>query len=84
MGLPARRHPDRKQCRLAAEHNLNPGASCHMAEQIQQGPDYTSNCQGSFVYPYPSVSALAGGNSDHGPRKARLKTQTTPDSVFIG
>ena len=23
--------------------------------------------QCSFVYPYPSVSALAGGNSDHGP-----------------
>ena len=38
----------------------------------------------TFVYPYPSVSALAGGNSDHGPRKTRTKTQTTPDSVFIG
>ena len=25
-----------------------------------------------------------GGNSDHGPRKTRTKTQTTPDSVFIG
>ena len=33
---------------------------------------------------YPSVSALAGGNSDHGPRKTRTKTQTTPDSVFTG
>ena len=42
------------------------------------------NFQCSFVYPYPSVSALAGGNSDHGPRKTRTKTQTTPDSVFIG
>ena len=40
--------------------------------------------QGSFVYPYPSVSALAGGNSDHGPRKTRTKTQTTPDSGSIG
>ena len=40
--------------------------------------------QCSFVYPYPSVSALAGGNSDHGPRKTRTKTQTTPGSVFIG
>ena len=40
--------------------------------------------QCSFVYPYPSVSVLAGGNSDHGPRKTRTKTQTTPDSVFIG
>ena len=38
--------------------------------------------QCSFVYPYPSVSDLAGGNSDHGPRKTRTKTQTTPDSVF--
>ena len=37
--------------------------------------------QRSFVYPYPSVSGLAGGNSDHGPRKTRTKTQTTPDSV---
>ena len=33
---------------------------------------------------YPRDSALAGGNSDHGPRKTRTKTQTTPDSVFIG
>ena len=40
--------------------------------------------QCSFVYPYPSASALAGGNSDHGPRKTRTKTQTTPDSIFIG
>ena len=32
--------------------------------------------------PYPSVSELAGGNSDHGPRKTRTKTQTTPDSAF--
>ena len=40
--------------------------------------------QCSFVYPYPSVSALEGGNSDHGPRKTRTKTQTTPDSAFIG
>ena len=30
----------------------------------------------------PSVSDLAGGNSDHGPRKTRIKTQTNPDSVF--
>ena len=34
--------------------------------------------------PLPQFSALAGGNSDHGPRKTRTKTQTTPDSVFIG
>ena len=34
------------------------------------------NIQRSFVYPYPSVSDLAGGNSDHGPRKTRTKTQT--------
>ena len=40
-------------------------------------------CQCSFVYPYPSVSDLAGENSDHSPRKTRTKTQTTPDSVFI-
>ena len=40
--------------------------------------------QCSFVYPYPSVSDLAGGNSDHGLRKTRTKTQTTPDSVSIG
>ena len=39
-------------------------------------------CQCSFVYPYPSVSDLAGGNSDHGPRKTRAKTQTTPNSVL--
>ena len=38
--------------------------------------------QGSLVYPYPSVSDLAEGNSDHGPGKTRTKTQTTPDSVF--
>ena len=38
--------------------------------------------QCSFVYPYPHVSDLAGGNSDHGPRKTRTKTQTSPDSVF--
>ena len=38
--------------------------------------------QCSFVYPYPSVSDLAGGNLDHGPRKTRTKTQTTPDSAF--
>ena len=25
---------------------------------------------------------VAGGHSDHGPRKTRTKTQTTPDSVF--
>ena len=42
------------------------------------------NPQCSFFYPYPSVSVLARGNSDHGPRKTRTKTQTTPDSVFIG
>ena len=29
-----------------------------------------------------SVSDLARGNSDRGPRKTRTKTQTTPDSVF--
>ena len=39
---------------------------------------------GIHAHSYPSVSALAGGNSDHGPRKTRTKTQTTPDSVFIG
>ena len=39
--------------------------------------------QCSFVYPYPSVSDLAGGNSDHGPRKTQTKTQATRDSVFI-
>ena len=39
-------------------------------------------CQCSFVYPHPSVSDLAGGNLDHGPRKTRTKTQTPPDSVF--
>ena len=44
----------------------------------------TQITQCSFVYPYPSVSALAGGNSDHGPGKTRTKTQTTPDSAFIG
>ena len=42
----------------------------------------TQTFQCSFVYPYPSVSDLAGGNSDHGPRKTRTKTQTTPDSAF--
>ena len=31
---------------------------------------------------YPSVSDLAGGNSDHDPSKAGDKTQTTPDSVL--
>ena len=40
--------------------------------------------QCSLVYPYPSVSALARGNSDHGPRKTRTKTQTAPDSVVTG
>ena len=39
--------------------------------------------QCSFVYPYPSASALAGGNLDHGPRKTRTKTQAAADSVFI-
>ena len=38
--------------------------------------------QCSFVYPYPNASDLVGGNSDHGPRKTRTKTHTTPDSVF--
>ena len=38
----------------------------------------------SFVYPYPSVSGFAGRSSDHGRSKTRTKTQTTPDSVFIG
>ena len=41
---------------------------------------YRNQC--SFIYPYPSVSDLAGGNSDHGPRKTRTTTRTTPDSVF--
>ena len=40
--------------------------------------------QCSFVYPYPSGSALAAGDSDHGPRKTQTKTQTTPDSVLNG
>ena len=35
----------------------------------------STRCQCSFVYPYPSVSDLAGGNSDHGPRKTRTKTR---------
>ena len=36
----------------------------------------SSLLQCTFVYPYPSVSALAGGNSDHDARKTRTKTQT--------
>ena len=36
----------------------------------------------SLVYSYPSVSHLAGGNSDHGPSKALTKTHTTSDSAF--
>ena len=38
--------------------------------------------QRPWVYPYPSVSDLARGNSDHCPSKARTKAQTTPNSVF--
>ena len=57
--------------------------SCPASLPFEAGsPKAISQC--SFVYPYPSVSALAAGNSDHGPRKTRTKTQTTPDSVFIG
>ena len=41
-------------------------------------------CQRPWVYPYPRVSDFAGRNSDHGPSKTQTKTQTTPDSVFIG
>ena len=32
--------------------------------------------------PLPQCFDLAGGNSDHGPRKTRTKTQTTPNPVF--
>ena len=35
-----------------------------------------------LVYPYPSLSDLAGGYSDHGLSKTRTKTPTTPDCVF--
>ena len=46
-------------------------------EEIRESKD-----RGSLVYPFPSVSDLAGENSDHGLSKTRTKTQTTPDSVF--
>ena len=57
---------------------------CDPAGLVQCPNFWIALNQCSFVYTYPSVSALAGGNSDHGPRKTRTKTQTTPDSVFIG
>ena len=34
----------------------------------------------SLIYPYPSISDLVGGISDHG--FSRTKTQTTPNTVF--
>ena len=34
--------------------------------------------------PTPGVSVFAARNSDHGRSKTQTKTQTTPDSVFIG
>ena len=37
----------------------------------------------SFVYPYPSASALAGGNSDHGPRKARTQNPDHPGLCIL-
>ena len=55
-------------------------AAALLQRRLSGGMDF----QCSFVYPYPSVSALAGGHSDHGPRKTRTKTQTSPDSVFTG
>ena len=58
------------------EHVVELSDKEHAQERMEVEP------QCSFVYPYPSVSHLAGGNSDHGPRKTRTKTQTTPDSVF--
>ena len=54
----------------------------HFLQTHQAHLKKLSSGQGSLVYPYPSVSDLAGGNSDHGPSKTRTKTQTTPDSIF--
>ena len=54
--------------------NVSP--HCHPGRHA----NHSNQC--SFVYPYPSVSDLAGGNPDQGPSKIRTKTQTTPDSVF--
>ena len=56
----------------------SPLTSCRNLALWVQNPE----SQGSLVYPYPSVSDLAGGNSDHGPSKTQTKTQTTPDTVF--
>ena len=49
----------------------------HIPEDLAE---HKTQC--SLVYPYPSVSELEGGDSDHGPSKTRTKTQTTPDSGF--
>ena len=70
--------------RVAATSYCDPGRHANVITPCLLTPCLNVPNQCSFVYPYPIFLPSAGGNSDHGPRKTRTKSQTTPDSGFIG
>ena len=77
----------RAQPWYARKSGKSPGQKTHFLE-IASPNNFWESLHGGFqrpwVYPYPRVSDFAGRNSDHDPSKTQTKTQTTPDSVFIG